>query len=494
MAERHLLYLTVFGMQVARTSQGQISLAEHLAPADGPSALTGWLQGHPRSRITLLVDLPDERYHLETLPVVGRRDRRQLIARRQAQLRLDTPYITHQSLGRGAAPTAGGAPGEKILFAALHRPAALQPWLAAFQQSGRAIDSLGMAAHLAAELAPRLTGLPPVALLVWTTPAGLRVSCLEGGRLRFSRLTPSSSLAGGDGWQACGDEVRRTHQYLVGQRAIERGQPTPVFVLAHPREHGTVASACPDTGELRFQTVDLPQLAARCGLQSVLEDSDSLPLLLHLASRSRQLPQLAPPGRGRPRRLPAPATAIGVLAASLLAVSLVVAADRLLEAYRLRQEAASLLDASLAEEARASSLRDSTPALPLPSETLQADFARLATLQPFEKTPTAFLSQLAKALDALPGVELAALEWSLGLEGLNPALSATIALQLPAAAPGRPDLSPQVAATIHRHLGIAALDPAVSAPEASGPLRSPGGQVDARGRLTLAITLPASLR
>lgn len=498
MAERHLLYLTASSLYIAQASRGHVSLAGHLDPVDGPSALAGWLQQHPRSRPTLLVDLPDESYHLETLPAVGRRDRRQLIARRQAQLQLDTPYITHHSLGRSAEAPTGGVPGEKIVFSALHRPATLQPWLAVFQHAGRAIDGLGMTAHLAPELAARLAaslpaGLPPTALLVWTSPAGLRVCCLDGGRLRFSRLTPAGNLAGAESWQACRDEVRRTHQYLVGQRAIDRGQPTPVFVLAHPREHGAMASACPDTGELRFQAVDLPELAARCGLQSALEDSDSLPLLLHLASRSRQQPQLAPPGLRRPRQLPAPATMIGILAASLLAMSLVIAAGRLLEAHRLRQEAATLLGESLAEEARATRLRDATPPLPLPGDALGADFAQLAALQPFEKTPTAFLLRLAKALDALPGVELAALEWSLSREGPSPAVSATIELQLPAAPPSRPDLIPQVTATIYRHLGIPAPDPSTPPPGAPAPLRSPGGQGDARGQLTLDITLPASL-
>lgn len=110
MPERDLLYLGSTSLQIARVHRGQISLASHLTPADGPPALANWLHGHPGAGCTLLVDLPDESYHLEALPLVGRRDRSALIARRQAQLRLDTPYITHQSLGRSAEAQAGGAP------------------------------------------------------------------------------------------------------------------------------------------------------------------------------------------------------------------------------------------------------------------------------------------------------------------------------------------------------------------------------------------------
>ena len=490
MAKRHLLYLGSNGIRIARVHRGQVSLENHFDPADGPPALATWLHEHPHARCTLLTDLPDETYQLETLPLMGPRDRRQLIARRQAQLRLDTPYITHQSLGRGSEAQAGGPPNEKILFAAINRPAALQTWLAAFQQSQRAIDDVYMVAHLAAAVAAQLPGLPPLALLVWASPAGLRVSCLDGGQLRFSRLTPASATAGAGRWQTCHDEARRTHQYLVGQRAIDRNQATPVYVFAHPQDHAALGSACPDTAELQFQVSDLPALAKRCGLHGPIEDSDSLPLLLHLASRSRHLPQLAPPALCRPRRLPDPATALGVLAASLLAVILVMATHNLLEAGRLRQQADSALTDSLAEEARARSLQAATPRLPLPGDALQADFARLTGMQAFSNSLTAFLHRLADALDTLPGVELSALEWSLAPDPLR--ATAVVELRLPASAGARPDLVQHVVATLHHHTGSPAHGQTASLPDEQGPLRSPGGQADTDGRPLIRLELPVS--
>lgn len=492
MAERHLLYLSSSGLQIARLHRSQVGLESHFEPADGPPALATWLQGHPHARCTLLADLPDETYQLEPLPLVGRRDRRQLIARRQAQLRLDTPYITHQSLGQAADTKAGGPPHERILFTAINRPIALQAWLTAFQQSQRALGGVHMASQLAAALAPRIPGLPPLALLVWTSPAGLRVTCLDGGQLRFSRLTTASAAAGAERWQTCHDEARRTHQYLVGQRAIDRNQTTPVYVLAHPRDHAALGRACPDSGELHFQAIDLPALAERCGLCSPIDDSDSLPLLLHLAGRSRHLPQLAPSALRPPRHLPDPATALGMLAASLLAVSLVTGTHNLLEASRLRQQADSALAESLAEEARARSLQGATPRLPLPSETLQADSARLAALQPFGTSLTAFLHRLANALETLPGVELSALEWTLDLDTPQPGATAVIELRLPARPSARPDLTQHVVTTLRHHTGSPAHSQAARPPDDQGPLRSPGGQADAEGRQIIRVELSAT--
>lgn len=492
MAERHILYLDSTGLQIARVSRGQVSLEKHLDPADGPPALATWLRGNPKVRCILLADLPDESYHLEALPPVGRRDRRQLIARRQAQLRLDTPYITHQSLGRSAEAQAGGAPHEKLLFAAINRPAALQTWLAAFQRSQRALDGVHLASHLATHLAPQLPGLPPLALLVWASPAGLRVSCLDAGQLRFSRLTPASAAAGAEPWQTCHDETRRTHQYLVGQRAIDRNQPTPVYVLAHPRDHAALASACRDTGELQFQAIDLPALARRCGLHSPIEDSDSLPLLLHLASRSRRLPQLAPSALCRPQHLLAPTTALGALAAALLAGSLVVTAHNLLEANQLRQQADSALAESLAEETRARSLQGTTPRLPLPGDALKADLARLTALQPFSTGLMAFLHRLADALDTLPGVELTTLEWALTPDTPQPGATAIIELRLAATRSARPDLIRHLLTTLHHHTGSSAHGQAASPLDDQSPIHSPGGQADADGRQVIRLELPVS--
>lgn len=487
MAERHFLYLDSAGLQAARVHRGQIGLAAHFAAADGPPALAAWLQGHPHARCTLLVDLPDETYHLETLPLVGSRDRRQLIARRQAQLGLDTPYITHQTLGQAVDTRAGGPPQEKILFAALNRPAALQTWLTAFEQGQRPLDGVHLASQLAAALAPQLPDLPPLALLLWTSPAGLRVSCLDGSRLRFSRLTPASTFASLGLWQTCHDEARRTHQYLVGQRAIDRNQTTPVYVLAHPQDHSALGHACPDSSELRFQAVDLPALARRCGLQSPIEDSDSLPLLLHTASRSRHLPQLAPAALRRPRQRLDASTLFGALAASVLAISLVVSAHNLLEARRLRQQADAALTESLAEEAHARSLQQSTPRLPLPADVLQTDLAHLASLQAFSTGLSNFLHRLADALDTLPGVELSVLDWSLSPDTPQTHALAILELRLPANA--RPDLARQVITTLHHHTGNPAQAQAAGPPDDQGPLRSPGGRGDIDTRQALRVEL-----
>ena len=206
----------------------------------------------------------------------------------------------------------------------------------------------------------------------------------------------------------------------------------------------------------------------------------------------RRLPQLAPSALCRPYHLADPTTALGALAAALLAVSLVVTAHNLLEARQLRQQADSALAESLAEEARARSLQGATPRLPLPTDALKADFAQLTALQPFSASLMTFLHSLADALDTLPGVELTTLEWALTPDTPQPGATALIELRLPAARSARPDLIQHVVATLHRHLGTPAHGQVLNPPDEQGPLHSPGGQADSDGRRLVRLELPVS--
>ena len=409
MAERHLLYLTHAGLQAWSWNKGALKeIARFASDDDGIKAFSAHLTRHPQARCTLVADIPDEAFHLETLPFLRGRDRSQLIARRQAQLHLDTPYVAQLSLGREA----GGSRNERLLFAALTRPAALRPWLAELGRTETVLTGVHSAALLGTALLRQARPVPPRALLVHSSPAGLRISCFEHGLLRFSRLVPGLGPSATNLWQTCRDEVQRTAQYLLGQRALDRGTATPVLVLAHSDQHAAIHMACPDSPDLSFTPLNLPELATRCGLQTPPDNSDYLSLLLHLAARTPRQPQFAPGGELLQQRLTRVGTAIGIAAASLLSASLVITLKNVIETRQLDQQAAAMLAARLTEESHIAALIASTPALPLPRETLQADLARLITLQRFVGGPQPFLHQLANILDKQPGLELLQIDWS----------------------------------------------------------------------------------
>jgi len=409
MAGRHLLHLSHDGLVATHWQHGR--LTDEACFADDPAghaAFARYLAERPQGRFTLLADLADESFHADTLPALRGRDRRRLIARRQAQLGLDTPYVTHIPLGGEAA----GSRAERILFVALTRPDTILPWLTALRDSHARLTGMHSAALLGAELLRTERPLPPRTLLVAVGASGLRISCLEHGRLRFSRLVRSLIPSSPALWDACHEEVRRTAHYLLGQRALEHGQVTPVRVLAHPDQHPAIRKASPDSPELHFTPIDLPGLASRHGLLTPHADSDPRPLLLHLAARSRAQAQFAPAGELRQQRVTNVGTLLGIASASLLSACLVVSARNLVDSRLLRQQAGTIHAAALAEETQRDALSTATPPLPQALDALQAALARIAMLESFRAGPAPFFRQLAHVLDTQPDVQLVQLDWA----------------------------------------------------------------------------------
>ena len=431
MHDRRLLYLTRDSLLVIRWHKGeQTADARFPATPAGPDAFAAYLNNHPQARYTLLVDLADEAFHLESLPLVRGGDRRRLIARRQNQLHLDTPFVTHIPLGRDRAQT-GECRHERILFTALTRPSTLQPWLDALGHAGALLTGVHSVALVGMSLLRRLHTTEPQILLVHTSPAGLRISCFDNGQLRFSRLVPGAA-AQPEKWQACRDEIHRTCQYLASQRALPRGLKTPVLLLAHPDQHDVIRAACPDAPEFRLNLTDLPALAVRCGLRHPSTDSDALPLILHLAAQERRQPQLAPPHALQQQRVNQIAIAICVAAASLLSVSLVIAAKNLIDVRQLNHQAAAVHTERVAETSRNAALAALIPQLPLPRPLIQASLAQLAALQALSAGPAGLFSQLASILDTHPEIELQQLDWT-GIPADSPVQRVHLEAALPAA-------------------------------------------------------------
>lgn len=412
-----LLYLHPDGLLLARWHKGTPTVeARFPAGPDGAADLAHHLAVAPRAarraHHLLLVDLPDESFQLDTLPLLRGRDRSQLIARRQSQHHLDTPYLAHLTLGRR--PASANDPGhERIVFAALTRPAALEPWLDALRQHDIAPAGIHGVAMLGSAIGAQLTPLTDTALLACFSPAGLRISCLDRGRVRFSRLAVHLSAQTPEPWRAVHDEIQRTHHYLLGQRALERGGATPVFILAPASQHTALRTACPDTPDLQLIPVDLQAIGRRSGLRPPIDDIDALPLLLHLAARQRGLLQFAPAATRRHLAIHRLGAVAGLGAALLSTASLVVSAHTLLDTRQIDAQVDILRSTIEAEETRGRAIAAATPPLPQPLATIQAILARHAELQQASGGPAPFLHQLAQALDHHPGIDLRQLDWAL---------------------------------------------------------------------------------
>lgn len=260
MAAQHILYLSPSGLTAFAIARSGIEALQRFSLDDGLEHFDSFLSTLAAgTRLSLLVDLPDEAHHLETLPFIRGRDRRPMLARRQEHLFGDTPFRSYLSLGRERS----GRRDERILFAALTRPATIQPWLQRIVQSPCILAEVVSTSFLSQALAaPLHSGATPF-LLVHTTPAGLRVSCFENSQLRFSRLTVSAAAQDHPDASFVHDEIRRSFDYLLSQRIVPRDRPTRALVLTADEETCTTLGTGTSTDACAVSTDGAP---CACGL------------------------------------------------------------------------------------------------------------------------------------------------------------------------------------------------------------------------------------
>lgn len=476
MADRRILHLSPAGL--AAWAPGT-SAAETTFPADpeGHARFAGYLAAHTRTRFTILIDLSDEIFSVETLPPLRGRDRQRLLARRQERIGATSPYLTSLSLGR----TLGSPPEERILFAALTRPENLDPWFDALIQAGAIVSGIHSIPFVSTALLAHLPGTasPSTApqLLASLGPAGLRVSCYVASQLRFSRLTPT----GAEPWAACAQELQRTRQYLYAQRILTRDTPHHTQVLAHPDHHADIRAATADS----IDCIDLTALAHTCGAPPPV-GSDSLPLLIHLLARSRRLPAIDAPALGRARRILRAShvailgTALAVGAGiALTAANYATSLERDTENTQLR---AHIADA----QRRVEHLRATMPVAPHSPADIHAAHAQAIRLHAAANIEGP-LQAISRVFDHFSQIDLERLEWALTPTDPDPAL--TIRLQVTLPVPGANSRAEAFALAL-RTATQAAVSIEPSAPTPQGPTEA----TSARQHIALRLDFPQSAR
>ena len=410
MQTRHLLYLDANSMRCFLWDQGRVSAHGQFSATDeGIAGFSRHVQQHAGDLYTLLVDLVEEGFHYETLPFVRGADRDAMIERKRGQVFFGSPLSGALSLGREA----GGRRDERILFVALTRHAAVEPWLQALRAANAPLTGIHSPALLFDRLAQRLGVDVSRALVVSLAPGGMRQTFFHDGRLRFSRLSVGLHQSGAQLNAQCSAEILKTHSYLVGQRLISRGTRLPVYMLFDDAEYDAVHPALAAIDELEFRHAPLSALAAKIGLRGRTVGSSALPLMLHWMARESGLLQLAPPAERRYYRVWQARQAIHATGVLVLAGSLLFAGKLWFDAYELKERIDYLQTRAATQNAQLRMLLDARPELPVPLGALQPAMDMLETLRAQTTSPRPWLTHLAAALDAHPDIALLSVNWRL---------------------------------------------------------------------------------
>lgn len=427
LSRRVLLYLSAAGASCALQRNGQLSEVQYLpSEEEGWEAFNALLMAHPDTPVAIAVDSVDELYRGEILPRAWGRDRAEMTSRRLRQLVHQSPYraALRQGRERNAATR-----GDRYLVMGLTNPEQIRPWLDIMYLRDAPLAGIWLLPALSASLVRRFHLKDPRLLLVSEQTGGLRLTYLEGGELRFSRLAPVDGSQHENPLEGYAEEIERTRQALVGQRLITREEKIKVVLLDSLNSLNDLHAFLPESAGFQCISINRSRLLEALKLPHALlaESADALYLsLLSHAPASANLMTAEQRASSRTFWLRR-----GLLFGAAAWLTLSVAAALLLlgDAWRLDGQSETLQAQARADRARETALLAPVGGTGRIGQRLAAVEAWNA-VRLRDHQPAALLDAAQAAANSVGGIQLSSLKWSnsdsaeaLAIEGNLPAFS-----------------------------------------------------------------------
>lgn len=431
MPQRRILFLDSSHLTAYQVGGGMVH-AEGEFPADaaGIEAFGEYLAHRRGSVFQLLTDVAEEGFQFEDIPHSTGKDRAALVKRKLAQHFYGTPFALAVSQGRRKT----GRRDEHLLLMALTRPQHLEPWLAALHAAQAVLAGMHSLPQTVGNLLTQ--DMPKHVLIITLTRGGLRQTFFDNGRLRFSRLSAIATGVADESAAAAALEAAKMHQYLLGQRLIERGKPLETRILAHPAQIDAMRARCYDTDELHFGFIDLWQEAQRAGLRTPLADSRADMLFCHLLVKKTPADQFASNTARQFHRLWQIRLGLQVASGLILASGLLFAAKQTLDVLGHQEKIRQIEQQTRFDQQQYDAALRTLPAIPLSTDNLRALVDRYDAVKKRAAGPQPLLVQLSHTLDAFPDIEIERIEWRITEQ--SAALPGNAAASLPPGMTGTP--------------------------------------------------------
>jgi len=411
MPTKRLLYLTANRLTAHRLSRGGLVVDATFERNDrGLAAFSAYL-ARTRNLYYLVVDVVEEDYHQDTVPYLGRGDRRQVLARKLAQRYRDTSLTLSMSLGYEKSERRN----EKVLYASFSNTQQFQPWLSALEQNECRLVGVYSTALLAPALIKGAGLKLPRCLLVSVQQTGMRQSYVEDGKIRFSRVGRLNLEDAAGVAAACASESARLQQYLVTMRVLPTAAtPIDVMVLAAGHYHAALTEACRSTEVLHFHLVNADSQCRAAGLKRFPPDAPCDALFLHAVAAAAPAEQFAQEQHRHHYRLWQVSRGLYATGMAVLATGLLFAGAQLFDVYTLRGQIQSDQSRFRALSANYASVTSTFPPTPTSTANLKTTIKQYHVLQVQTTSPAYLLADISKALTGFPQVEIERIQWRVG--------------------------------------------------------------------------------
>ncbi|MBE0627197.1 MAG: hypothetical protein IH606_20555 [Burkholderiales bacterium] len=415
--KKRLLYLTASRLSAHSLSRSGLVADATFERSDAGLAAFGAYLAGTRNIYYLVVDVVEEDYHQDTIPALGRKDRRLVLARKLGQRYRDTSLTLSMSLGFEK----GERRNEKVLYASFSNTQQFQPWLSALEQKECRLAGIYSTGLLAPAVIKGAGLKLPRCLLVSVQATGMRQSYVEDDKIRFSRVGRLSLEDAASVAATCAGESARLQQYLVTMRVLPTATtPIDVMVLAAAKYQAALTAACRSSELLRYHLVDADSQCGAVGLKSFPEDAPCDALFLNAAATAAPAEQFAQEQHRHHYRLWQISRGLYAGGVAVAASGLLYAGGLLLEAYSLRAQIESDQARYQAISAEYARLTATFPPAPTSTENLKSTIKQYHILEAQTATPADLYAEISKALAGFPQVEIERIQWNVGKPATGP--------------------------------------------------------------------------
>jgi hypothetical protein len=354
----------------------------------------------------LLVDLIEEDFRQESIPHLIGGSRNALLQRKFEQFYRGTPFRQATLLLRQKT----GRRDDDMLFSALTNPALVTPWVNILLAHKIPLSGIYSVPQISA---PLVKDHPSEYLLLisWEKSAGLRQTYFSEHRLQISRLTPiNADLTFQD---AVTRELPRTYQYLKSLSLLPAGQILDVRLLGHGDDLLELRSTLPENADMRYDLVELDDLAGKLGIEHRFSDSDASQIFLHRLAIDPPQTHYANTEHVHYCTLWRMRRALHWIAGGLLAGSLAWGTSDIWQSGWNADETRAMVGDAQRIQNEVKQITDAFPNTQAPASEMKSSVSIMRDLDRQTVSPGNAMRPLGRALDRYPRIELDELGWKM---------------------------------------------------------------------------------
>lgn len=387
---------------------GRLTSCQSFQPDDeGQAAFLKLLNSYPHTPVHLIADAVEEDYRIETLPHTFGKSRSALLDRRLNQLYRTTVYRAATPIGREK----DKRKDDIFLFFALNNPESISPWIPLIQQIQAPLAGVYLLPAVSQFLLDRLKLKTPHVLLTDRQASGLRQTYFQEGKLRVSRLAPSSSLPETASAELYASETEKTRLYLLSQRLIARDTRLSLLVLSSGAEGAAICQQIGSEQGLECIALDAQGLGKRLGLpQKSLQQFPEL-LYMQLVAKSGKPVNLAPDAQTKHYLVYQIRSGIILASLGILLAGLLVSAQSFLSTLDFKFQTEEAARQTRVQEHMYEDVAKNFPATPLSGDQLAKAVNMSETIAANSSSPRRMFTVLSNALDVAQDIEIKRVHW-----------------------------------------------------------------------------------